>query len=68
MPAKPGFRGAERGRECRRNPSRLAVRKKLQDMKKKKKRAKMCRDTLLKGQLLQSKRVLENCTQHPQIP
>lgn len=37
MPAKPGFRGAERGRECRRNPSRLAVRKKLQDMKKKKK-------------------------------
>lgn len=36
MPAKPGFRGAERGRECRRNPSRLAVRKKLQDMKKKK--------------------------------
>lgn len=36
MPAKPGFRGAESGRECRRNPSRLAVRKKLQDMKKKK--------------------------------
>ena len=33
-----------------------------------KKSANMGRDTLVKGQFVQSKRVLENCSQHMQIP
>ena len=33
-----------------------------------KKSANMGRDTLVKGRFVQSKRVLENCSQHMQIP